>query len=38
MRAALEIEDLNPGFSWRDVRVVNPLKQHSDPLLTQLLG
>ena len=31
-------EDLNPGFSWRGVRVVNPLKQHSDPLLTQLLG
>jgi predicted nucleic acid-binding protein len=31
-------EDLNPGFSWRGVQVVNPLKQHSDPLLTQLLG
>jgi hypothetical protein len=38
MRAALEIEDLNPGFSWRGVRVVNPLKQQFDQLLTQLLG
>ena len=31
-------EDLNPGFSWRGVQVVNPLKQQADPLLIQLLG
>jgi predicted nucleic acid-binding protein len=30
-------EDLNPGFSWRGVQVVNPLKAPTDPLLTQLL-
>jgi len=31
-------EDLNPGFSWRGVRVVNPLIAPADPLLSQLLG
>ena len=31
-------EDLNPGFSWRGVQVVNPLKQPTDPLLIQLLS
>ncbi|MCP9928841.1 PIN domain-containing protein [Cyanobium sp. CH-040] len=29
-------EDLHPGFSWRGVRVVNPLAAESDPLLDQL--
>jgi predicted nucleic acid-binding protein len=31
-------EDLHPGFSWRGVRVVNPLAATTDPLLVQLLG
>lgn len=31
-------EDLHPGFSWRGVRVVNPLTSSLDPLLEQLLG
>lgn len=31
-------EDLNPGFSWRGVQVVNPLQQPLDPLLRQLLS
>ncbi len=31
-------EDLQPGFSWRGVRVVNPLVPPHDPLLDQLLG
>ena len=31
-------EDLHPGFSWRDVQVVNSLKQPADPLLIQLLS
>jgi predicted nucleic acid-binding protein len=31
-------EDLQPGFSWRGVRVVNPLLEPADPLLLQLLG
>lgn len=31
-------EDLHPGFSWRGVRVVNPLVEPIDPLLRQLLG
>ena len=31
-------EDLQPGFSWRGVRVVNPLVPPNDPLLDQLLG
>ncbi len=31
-------EDFNPGFSWRGVRVVNPLITPADPLLAQLLG
>jgi predicted nucleic acid-binding protein len=31
-------EDLNPGFSWRGVRVVNPLAKTPDPLLLRLLG
>jgi predicted nucleic acid-binding protein len=31
-------EDLNPGLSWRGVRVVNPLVRPVDPLLLQLLG
>ena len=31
-------EDLNPGFSWRGVRVVNPLAEPLDPLLLQLLA
>ncbi len=30
-------EDLHPGFSWRGVRVVNPLVEPIDPLLRQLL-
>ena len=30
-------EDLNPGFSWRGVQVVNPLLHPADPLLNQLL-
>lgn len=30
-------EDLNPGFSWRGVQVVNPLQHPADPLLNQLL-
>ena len=30
-------EDLNPGFSWRGVQVLNPLKHPEDPLLNQLL-
>jgi predicted nucleic acid-binding protein len=30
-------EDLNPGFSWRGVRVVNPLAASTDPLLVLLL-
>jgi predicted nucleic acid-binding protein len=31
-------EDLQPGFSWRGVRVVNPLVTPCDPLLEQLIG
>jgi predicted nucleic acid-binding protein len=31
-------EDLHHGFSWRGVRVVNPLIEPLDPLLLQLLG
>jgi predicted nucleic acid-binding protein len=31
-------EDLHPWFSWRGVRVVNPLVEPIDPLLRQLLG
>lgn len=31
-------EDLHPGFSWRGVRVVNPLAATADALLVQLLG
>ena len=31
-------EDLQQGFSWRGVRVVNPLIEPTDPLLDQLLG
>jgi predicted nucleic acid-binding protein len=31
-------EDLHAGFSWRGVKVVNPLAEAGDPLLTQLLG
>ena len=31
-------EDLHPGFSWRGVRVVNPLASAVDPLLKQLLN
>jgi predicted nucleic acid-binding protein len=31
-------EDLHHGFSWRGVRVVNPLIEPQDPLLLQLLG
>jgi predicted nucleic acid-binding protein len=31
-------EDLHQGFSWRGVRVVNPLVEPIDPLLRQLLG
>jgi len=31
-------EDLNRGFSWRGVRVVNPLVEPLDPLLLQLLA
>ena len=31
-------EDLNPGVSWRGVRVVNPLVEPPDPLLLRLLG
>ncbi len=30
-------EDLHPGFSWRGVRVVNPLMEPLDSLLLQLL-
>ena len=30
-------EDLNPGFSWRGVQVVNPLQHPADPLLNQLM-
>jgi predicted nucleic acid-binding protein len=30
-------EDLNPGFSWRGVQVVNPLQHPANPLLSQLL-
>lgn len=29
-------EDLQPGFSWRGVRIVNPLADTTDPLLKQL--
>ncbi|MCP9837252.1 PIN domain-containing protein [Cyanobium sp. N.Huapi 1H5] len=29
-------EDLNPGFTWRGVRVVNPFATTLDPLLLQL--
>ena len=31
-------EDLQHGFSWRGVRVVNPLIERQDSLLMQLLG
>jgi predicted nucleic acid-binding protein len=31
-------EDLLPGFSWRGVRVVNPLIEPLDSLLLQLLA
>ena len=31
-------EDLHQGFSWRGVRVVNPLIEPQDSLLRQLLG
>ena len=31
-------EDLNPGFSWRGVRVINPLAEPLDPLLLQFLA
>ena len=31
-------EDLQPGFSWRGVKVVNPLGSPNDPLQDQLLG
>lgn len=31
-------EDLQPGFSWRGVRIVNPLADRADPLLEQLLA
>ncbi len=31
-------EDLHPGFSWRGVRVVNPLMEPLDSLLLQLLA
>jgi len=31
-------EDLHQGFSWRGVRVVNPLIEPQDSLLWQLLG
>ena len=31
-------EDLHAGFSWRGVRVVNPLVEPADPLLIQMLG
>ena len=31
-------EDLNPGFSWRGVRVINPLVEPLDPLLLQFLA
>lgn len=31
-------EDLHPGFSWRGVRVVNPLIEPMEPLLMQLRG
>ena len=30
-------EDMQPGFSWRGVRIVNPLVDSVDPLLEQLL-
>jgi predicted nucleic acid-binding protein len=31
-------EDLHQSFSWRGVRVVNPLIEPQDSLLSQLLG
>jgi predicted nucleic acid-binding protein len=31
-------EDLHPGFCWRGVRVVNPLREPPDPFLSQLLA
>ena len=31
-------DDLQPGFSWRGVRVVNPLVEPLDPLLPQALA
>ena len=31
-------EDLHHGFSWRGLRVVNPLIEPQDSLLRQLLG
>jgi predicted nucleic acid-binding protein len=31
-------EDFHQGFSWRGVRVVNPLIEPQDLLLKQLLG
>jgi predicted nucleic acid-binding protein len=31
-------EDLHHGFSWRGVRVVNPLLEPQDSLLRQLVG
>ena len=31
-------EDLKPGFSWRGVRVVNPLVEPLDPLLLQVVA
>ena len=31
-------EDMHPGFSWRGVRVVNPLLSPADHLLAQLLS
>jgi hypothetical protein len=33
-----ETEELHQGFSWRGVRVVNPLIEPQDSLLRQLLG
>ena len=30
-------EDLNPGFRWRGLKVVNPLVAPEDPLLQQLV-
>jgi hypothetical protein len=46
MRAALDTgldgclrgAGVHPGFSWRGVRVVNPLMEPPDSLLLQLLG